>query len=298
MLTASSGVASSSRAAQRSAQPRQRVSRGRVISYTPGMPFAPSNGMGLYYELHGPKAGTAPALVFAHGAGGNHLSWWQQVPYFSGRYTCLTFDHRGYGQSHDTEGGPSGAAFVDDLRALLDHAGIERATLVAQSLGGWTCLGFTLRHPDRVERLMMCDTHGGLSTPEMDAAWGATLALAAALPPGVHPAAGERMHREQPELHFLYVAIAELNNRTREQMLGDIRAAGPTTPSDAGRLNVPVLFIEGAEDIVITPAMIKLASAHVPGAAVKFVPETGHSVYFERAAVFNGILRDFLEAAP
>ncbi len=267
-----------------------------MISYTPGMPFAPSGGIGLYYELHGPKAGTAPALVFAHGAGGNHLSWWQQVPHFSDRYTCLVFDHRGFAQSLDAAGGPGGAAFVDDLRALLDHTGIDRATLVAQSLGGWTCLGFTLRHPERVERLVMCDTHGGLKSPELDAAWAAALPLAAALPPDVHPAAGERMHREQPELHFLYVAINELNNRTRQQMVGDIVAAGPTAPPDAGRVNVPVLFIEGAEDIVITPRMIELAAPHFPTAAVKFVPEAGHSVYFERAAAFNAILRDFLEA--
>ena len=41
-------------------------------------------------------------LVFAHGAGGNHLSWWQQVPHFMDRYTCVVFDHRGYGRSVDT----------------------------------------------------------------------------------------------------------------------------------------------------------------------------------------------------
>src|SRR5713226_1542507 len=45
----------------------------------------------LYYEV----TGTGPALIFAHGLSGNHLSWWQQVPYFSDRYTCVTFAHRG-----------------------------------------------------------------------------------------------------------------------------------------------------------------------------------------------------------
>src|SRR5512143_3513013 len=116
------------------------------------MPFVTAGAIQMYYEVHGPDPGTAPAVVFAHGAGGSHLSWWQQVPHFSRRYTCITFDHRGFGQSIEPEGGPGGAAFVEDLRALLDHLHIERASLVAQSMGGWTCLGFTLRYPRRVDK--------------------------------------------------------------------------------------------------------------------------------------------------
>ena len=46
------------------------------------MPKAPINGIELYYESHG----DGPAIVFAHGRGGNHLSWWQQVPHFSQDY--------------------------------------------------------------------------------------------------------------------------------------------------------------------------------------------------------------------
>ena len=42
------------------------------------MPFAPINGIDLYYEIHG----AGPAVLFAHGQGGNHLSWWQQIPFF------------------------------------------------------------------------------------------------------------------------------------------------------------------------------------------------------------------------
>lgn len=258
------------------------------------MPFAPSHDIGLYYELHGPKPGTAPAIVFAHGAGGNHLSWWQQVPYFADRFTCVTYDQRGYGQSRDTDDGPGGGAFVDDLRAVLDHAGIERATLVAQSLGGWACLGFTRRWPERVDRLVMCDTHGGLTSPELSSLWSTTLALAAALPAGVHPAAGERMFHERPDLHFLYVAISELNERTRKQMAEDIRAAGGIPLSEAARIDTPVLFIEGAEDIVILPRMIEIAAGNFPRATVTLVEEAGHSVYFERATRFNAILKEFL----
>ena len=61
------------------------------------MPFAKINGVDLYYETHG----NGPALVLAHGGGGSHLSWWQQVPELSKMYNVITFDHRSFGQSLD-----------------------------------------------------------------------------------------------------------------------------------------------------------------------------------------------------
>ena len=123
------------------------------------MPYADVNGIRMYYESHG----DGPALVFAHGAGGNHLSWWQQVPYFRGRYRCIAFDHRGFGLSADIESSPGASAFPEDLRCLLDALQIDQAFLVAQSMGGGTCMGFTAAYPERVRALVMCDTIGAMS---------------------------------------------------------------------------------------------------------------------------------------
>ena len=92
----------------------------------------------LYYEVHG----EGPLVVFAHGAGGTHLSWWQQVPELSRHFQCITFDHRGFGYSRDVDGGPGRAAFVQDLAGLIDHLGLDRVSLVGQSMGGWTTLGY------------------------------------------------------------------------------------------------------------------------------------------------------------
>jgi 3-oxoadipate enol-lactonase len=264
------------------------------------MPFAPAGDVSVYYEVHGPAVGAAPALVFAHGMGGSHLSWWQQVPHFSDRYTCVVFDHRGFGQSLVPPGSEqSGAAFRADLRALLDHLGIVRASLVAQSMGGWTCLGFALAHPGRVERLVMCDTHGGLNSPEIAAAWGSALRAAAqGWPAGVHPAAGARMYREQPTLHFLYAELSALNAvRTPPEMGAILRSAGAPTPAEVASLLVPVLFIAGEDDDLIPPRVLELAAACFPDARLERVPAAGHSVYFERPQVFNQIVDRFL-AAP
>lgn len=257
------------------------------------MPFLGLPDARIYYETHGPAG--APPLVFLHGAGGNHLSWWQQVPHFRDRYRCVTMSHRGFGASAETGEPRGGAAFADDLRALLDHLQIERATLVAQSMGGWTALRFALAQPARVARIVMCDTHGGIESDEIMAAWGAGLQALAALPEGVHPACGERMLREQPELYFLYQEIDALNPvRSREELGALLRSTGTLRRDDVAALTMPFLFLLGEEDVTIPPPVIEIAASYVAGARVARVPEAGHSVYFERAGAFNRALDTFL----
>ena len=126
------------------------------------MPKAPINRIDLYYESHGDES--APAIIFAHGRGGNHLSWWQQVAAFSGGFRCITFDHRGWGASAAEHDSPLRENFIDDLTALLDYLKIDKVFLVAQSMGGFSCLGFALAHPERTLGLVLGDTTGGVAT--------------------------------------------------------------------------------------------------------------------------------------
>jgi 3-oxoadipate enol-lactonase len=112
---------------------------------------------------------------------------------------------------------------------------------------------------------------------------------------GIHPAAGERMAREQPVLEFLYRSIdrinAGLDKNTLRKKLVDAR----TLPASRLReLKMPVLFVTGTEDIVIPPPLVEALAAMVPGAKLEIVPDTGHSVYFERAERFNRVVDEFL----
>src|SRR5260370_20047570 len=113
----------------------------------------------IYFEA----VGSGPFLVFAHGLGGNHMSWWQQVPHFSARYTCVTFSHRGFAPSSAPPGGPDPAAYLGDLAALIDHVGAPDVRIVAQSMGGWCALDFAFAHPTRVRALVLASTAGGIA---------------------------------------------------------------------------------------------------------------------------------------
>ena len=242
----------------------------------------------LYYEV----AGEGPAVIFAHGAGGNHLSWWQQVPVFSTAYRCIAFDHRGWGRSVETAGSPGPAAFVDDLIAVMDELEIEQAALVAQSMGGRTCLGATVHAPERVSALIMADTIGGLMTDTIRPLF--EKARSRLRTEGLATLAYDPNLRERdPALAFLYDEIMALNP-PRDP--GVLQALGrhPLDPNDVAALTVPILWIVGGNDPILPPAIVREAHAHVAGSQYFEVPATGHSVYFERAQEFNERVSAFL----
>ena len=267
------------------------------------------NDAQLYYEEHG----KGPPLVFAHGAGGNHLSWWQQVPVFSRAYRCVTFDHRGWGLSLDGhDAGP--AAFIDDLRALLDHLEIERAALVAQSMGGLTCLGFAIAHPRRVGALVMGNTFAGmrrevwLSAPE-DLRINARAVWDRRRRDGVRRALAPGFARLNRQRAFLYKQIRILNEEGPNRLQTDERVArfralerDPDVAASREQLaaiTAPVLFIGGEHDEVMPVPLMEIARGLIPGARMAIVPGAGHSVYFEQPETFNRIVLEFLaEARP
>ncbi|HML12644.1 MAG TPA: alpha/beta hydrolase [Xanthobacteraceae bacterium] len=261
-------------------------------------------GCRLYYEV----TGAGPAIVFAHGLGGNHLSWWQQVPHFAGRYTCVTFAHRGFAPSSEIPGGPDPADYAGDLGALIDHLSLGQVFLVAQSMGGWACLDYALARPERVRALVLASTAGAIARratllrdpPALDA-WIARAAAArtAMQRDGVQPAAGARMAREQPALHFLYrevdaIAGAKLD---KEALRARMIALQTRPPNDLARLGLPTLFITGEEDVVFPPLLAPALAALMPHARVAPVAAAGHSVYFERAEIFNRLVEEFFSEA-
>jgi 3-oxoadipate enol-lactonase len=197
------------------------------------------------------------------------------------------------------------ALFEEDLLALVDHLELAEVRLVAQSMGGWTCLNFALRHPRRVRALVMAATGGTADLSTLDAvdrksieSWltkhgGVEAELRKR---GIHPAAGERMARQQPAMEFLYREIDRLSSSLDKKALRAKLSAARTVPAgDLKRLAVPVLFISGTEDIVFPPPAAAALANLVPGAKLESVPEAGHSVYFERPEIFNRVVSTFFD---
>jgi pimeloyl-ACP methyl ester carboxylesterase len=257
------------------------------------MPFADINGIRLNYET----AGAGPALVFAHGAGGNQMSWWQQVPYFSKRYRCVSFDHRAFGKSVDLPEGPGRRSFADDLRELLDQLNIETCALVAQSMGGRTAVGFSVRNPSRVTALVLAGTTGGAVSDELREKQEAfrngpvgSLSLA-------RRAISPRLRKERPELAYLYRLIGRANPPRPLDFLAPIPGYRGSSAEALTKLGIPILFLVGEEDEVTPAEFIRLAHEQVPGSRYEVIAEAGHSAYFEKADEFNERIERFLAEA-
>lgn len=246
---------------------------------------APIGSFKLFYEVHG----DGPTVVFAHGSGGTHMSWWQQVPVLSKQYRCVTIDHRGFGYSNDGAAGPGRQNFVTDLEGLLDRLKVDRVSLVGQSMGGLTVLGFASKHPERVSALIMSDTTGGYTNPEIDKLRAANKNPRSAFAPGY-------AQREQA-MAFLYREISALTMDEAPPAAAGAAPAPAAPSTDIKPLlakKVPTLFIVGEQDQLIPPAAIEAMHKQMPGSELVKVPGAGHSVYFEKAAEYNRLVGDFL----
>jgi 3-oxoadipate enol-lactonase len=243
---------------------------------------APLGGFKLFYEMHG----EGPAVVFAHGAGGTHMSWWQQVPVLSKQYRCVTIDHRGFGYSKDVADGPGRRSFVSDLEGLLDRLNIGRVSLVGQSMGGTTVLGFASRHPDRVSALVLSDSTGGYTNAEIDKLRKTLPTTRSAFAPGY----AER----EPAMAFLYREIGALTIDDAPPAAAAAPTAAPTDIRPILATKVPTLLIVGEQDVLLPPQIVEAMHRQMPGSQLVKVPGAGHSVYFEKPAEYNRILMEFL----
>jgi len=255
-------------------------------------------GCSIHYEV----TGEGPVLVFAHGLGGNHMSWWQQVAHFSQRSRCVTFAHRGFWPSSAIATGPDPNDYAADLAALVDHLGIDSFVLVAQSMGGWTAVEYAMLRTGKLRGIVMAATSGSiarekLGEPEKLAAWEATSAqtrreVAAA---GGHQATGLRMLAEQPAMALLYRHIDEANAALpKETLRARMNAMRNRAPEELAAAGCPILLIGHDEDIVMPPFAGEAIARAVPGARAALIRKAGHSGYFERPAAFNALIEEFL----
>lgn len=257
------------------------------------------DGFTLHYETHGPPPGTAPAVILAHGAGGNAMSWWQQVPAFEDRYTVVTFDHRAFGRSPDIEDGPGRIAFGTDLRALLDHLELERVHFVAHSMGGRTAFSLVSREPERIASLTYSGTNGGCVDDryrELKQRLERDGTLAGSL---LQRALADGYAEREPEMQYLYRRIRSINPPRSRDFLKPTGRMINYRGSTAQRLREggwPILWIVGEHDRVIAADLIRISHDLTPGSQFEAVPNAGHSAYFENPDHWNRTVRDFIDS--
>jgi pimeloyl-ACP methyl ester carboxylesterase len=130
------------------------------------------DGVAIHYEVHGRATGATP-LLLTHGYGASAEMWAPNLAALGADRPVIAWDIRGHGlsASPDDPARYSQAASVDDMAAILDACGTERAILVGHSLGGFLSLAFHLAHPERVAALVLFSTGPGFKQDDARARW-------------------------------------------------------------------------------------------------------------------------------
>jgi 3-oxoadipate enol-lactonase len=251
-------------------------------------------GSHLFYE----SRGDGSPVVLIHGGNLDAGMWDADVIALATRFRVITYDVRPYGRS-----GPvtDDYAWHGDLRALLDHLKIERASLVGLSLGARVAINFALAHPARVDRLVLAGPglDGWPFTPDpqlaglIDAAKARDAAKATALWL-THPYMAPAMR--DPVVAARLRQLARRNEHIWLQPIGPAVVPSPAAMTRLGEIRAPTLVLVGTLDVPDIQAIARRLTADIGGARLEVIDGVGHLVNLEAPDRFRALVTGFLGA--
>ncbi|MEO6158092.1 MAG: alpha/beta fold hydrolase [Ilumatobacteraceae bacterium] len=244
------------------------------------------DGVRIYYEV----VGHGPAVLLTHGFSASAAMFAESVATLAPTHTVITWDIRGHGRSdYPSELSQYSAELsVQDMLAILDAHGLERAVIAGHSLGGYLSLSFHVAHPERVAGLVLIDTGPGYRKPEPRAGWNAMAERFAADfdkrgldALGSSDEVDADAHRDATGLVLAARGILVQRDATVIESL----------PSIA----VPTLIIVGEHDTAFLDGS-KYMAAKIPGAQLAVINGAGHAPNIARPDEFDRVVAQFLEA--
>lgn len=254
------------------------------------------NNISLAYD----DCGTGLPLLLIHGFPLSRHIWTPQLAALGGEFRLIAPDLRGFGESDAPDGPYSMDVFADDMIALLDHLGIERAAVCGMSMGGYVLLNMLDRYPRRVSGACFMVTRAG---GDDEAGRERRLALAREVLAKGAPIVTDafnlvlfssRAGEEEAELMGEVCAI--MGQTSPRGLAGGLLAMRerPDYTDRLGEFNLPALVLGAELDLAIPPAESRLLAERLPHARLVMVPDAGHMAGMENPAVVNEALRSFL----
>ena len=248
-------------------------------------------------ELAWGSAGEGPGVVFLHPGLWDSRVWDEQFGVFSRTYHVLRYDLRGYGRSSRPEPGKA-YSHVDDLAAVMDAAGLDRATLIGNSLGGRVSIDFGLTYPERLTALVLAATNvGGFEGTQEEAGAYADLdreieqALEAgdaeramelelsvwAMGLGTDDPAGVRIRR----IAFDNLHVITMDESGAVELDGAFRRLP--------EIDAPTLVLPADHDPPVFRRLSEELAARIPNARLVGILGTDHVIPVRRPAEFNRV---------
>jgi pimeloyl-ACP methyl ester carboxylesterase len=263
-----------------------------------------SDGVRIYYEEHG----AGRPVVLAYGIGGNATMWEPNVAALAAGHRLILWEPRGHARSESPED-PVRVTFdhwVSDLHDLLDHLTLPRAVVGGLSLGGGISTRFALRHPERVDALLVVDSSSAAGLPlSVDNLVMRARSIKVTLEGGMD-AMAEFAIASNPNV----AGRLKLDPSARREILDYYRMLTPIGYANALRallqmdyitdrlheIRVPTLLVCGDEDPSL--GAMRVMEQKVKDARFVLLSPAGHFANRDQSAAFNRAVLDFLGSLP
>lgn len=238
-----------------------------------------------------------PVVVLSNSLGATHRMWDANLAALEERFRVVRYDTRGHGESPVPDGPYSIDDLADDVIALLDELGVERAHFIGLSLGGMTGMRLAARNPERIDRFVALCTGPHL---EPSSAW--------------HDrAATVREHGTQAVAEAVvarWFTPGFLEANPEEKAACEATVAGTPAEGYAGcceviatmdlrgdlpAITAPTLAIAGADDPATPPPHLAAIADGVRGGRLLVVPESAHLANAEQPGTITPAITEFLE---
>lgn len=235
------------------------------------------NGIEIYYEVYG--EGNGDPVILLHGGLSNGDHFVNQIPALAENHEVIVMDSRGHGRSSFDDTPISYAVMAQDVLGLMDHLGIDKASIVGWSDGGIIGLEIALTQPERLNKVV---------------------AYAANFDPS-----GVRLDIGENDYFNAYIARAAEEYQENspapdrwEEFLANISTMWATLPNYTDEqltsITTPFLILDGQKEEAIDLNQTKLMALLIPGAELVLMPDTGHFAMFEQPEEFNQIVLEYL----
>ena len=254
-----------------------------------------SNGIAINCRIDGPEG--APWLIWSNSLATNLDAWEQQASEFKSTFRILRYDQRGHGATEEPAGRYSFETLIADALGLMAALAIPKAHFAGLSMGGATALGLAEKHPERLDRVIVCDS-GCQSSPASAQQWEERIAIAQkqGMEPLIEPTITRWFPPDVIKANPAY--LDEVRRMIRSTpvngFVGCAAALADHNYADAvGTVRRPVLFLVGEKDGV-TPAAMRKLHERLPGSRYVELAGAGHISNLDRPEGFNRAVGDFL----
>src|ERR1700730_11054045 len=260
----------------------------------------------LGFKLHYLQAGNGAPVVLLHGLGGDGSRWQPNIAPLAQDFHVFALDQIGFGQSDKPLANYHTGMLAEFLVDFLKAVGVARASLVGNSMGAGVALYTAVTYPDKVDRIVLADG-GGFRDPNAQPA----------------PPTAEALRRRQLQnsvtrqetrdfFNILFHDKSLVTDKmVDEQLAMRLRSAftitriqesgekgiASLTEAQVRAVRTPTLIVWGKYDELANPAGADRLEKTIPGAKKVIIDNCGHLPQLEKAAEFNQLVRQFLQAA-